>query len=124
MTIFSKRILPLCLAIGLVAQPALAGSLKSLKTEAQFREAVVDRKLTQGSDIWFRVKSDGTIEGKVKKDKFRGTWQWSGKYYCRNGIMGSNEIGSDCQVVKAGDGQVQFWGKKGKDKPKGTYAIQ
>lgn len=120
---FSTRVFPILIAATLAAGPAFSASLKAIKSESQFNQQVVDKKRTTGNGTWFRVKSDGTIDGMHDGKKFRGAWKWSGKYYCRNGVMGSQEIGSDCQVVKTGGGQVQFWGKKGKEEPRGTYTI-
>lgn len=119
----SARALPLTLAFILAATPGLAGTLKPIKTESQFRQLVVDRKIVHENGTWFLISGDGKIKGKVGKDKLNGVWQWSGKYFCRNAVLGKKELGSDCQVLKTDGSRLQFNRKKGKEQGE-TYTIQ
>lgn len=103
------------LAIGLsvLASSALAQSFKRIKTEADFREMVVDRK-AGGEWGWFMVKSDGTTTGKIFGKTFNARWVWKNKMYCRNAVLGKEQLGTDCQVVKISGDKVQFIRKYGK----------
>jgi hypothetical protein len=97
----------------MVGTAASAQSFKQVKTEKEFREQIVDRKLL-GEVGWMRVKSDGKTEGHILNQKFRAAWVWANKMYCRNAVLGKRDLGTDCQVVKLSGDQVQFIREYGK----------
>ncbi len=113
--------LPLILA--LTATTASA-EFKAVKKEKQFRQTIVDCKLTNDKGNWTVIKSDGTQTGKFGKKSYTGTWKWSGKYWCRNGVIGGKELGTNCQLVEIDGNQTRFTRDKGKGKDAGTYTIK
>ena len=108
------RSLALGLGVALLAVPmASAENFKRITKEAQFRELVVDRKGVSEAG-WFIVHSDGTTSGNIFKKKFKAAWVWKNRMYCRNAVLGKEQLGTDCQVVKISGDKVQFIRKYGK----------
>jgi hypothetical protein len=119
-----KRIalIALPLVFGIFATTALA-EFKAVKKEKQFRQTIVDRKLTSDNGNWTVINSNGTQTGKFGKNSYSGTWKWSGKYWCRNGVIGGKELGTNCQLVEIDGNETRFTRDKGKGKDAGTYTI-
>lgn len=115
-------LLALPLIFGLTATTATA-EFKAVKKEKQFRQSIVDRKLTTKKGFWTIIKSDGTQTGKFGNKTYTGTWKWSGKYWCRNGVIGGKELGTNCQLVEIDGNKTRFTRDKGKGKDGGTYTI-
>ena len=63
-----------------LATSAQTFNFKQIKTESEFRELVVDKKLVAGWGTLV-IHSNGSISGKVGKNKLAGAWKWSGKYF-------------------------------------------
>lgn len=101
-------------AISLSATLAQASDLKRVKTEADFRANVVDRKFTSGNGDWIIIASDGTISGSLNKQKAVGDWNWQGKYWHRHVNIGGTSLGSDSQEVHISATQMRTKRKKGK----------
>lgn len=106
----------LCTALALMTTGSDAQNFKRITTEKEFRAAVADKKMPY-SDGWMRVKSNGKTEGNIGGQKFSAAWVWGNKMYCRNAVMGKQDLGTDCQVVAISGKQVTFtreYGKGGK----------
>jgi len=112
----NNLITKLCVATVAVAlaTPVLASDLKKLRKESEFRAIVVGHKYYDGNGNWHIVNADGTLKGKYNKQKLVGAWNWQGKYYCRNIVLGKKKLPGDCQVVYASDTQTQYHRNKGK----------
>ena len=89
-------------------------NFKQIKTEREFREIVVDKKIV-GEGLTMIIHSNGSISGKVKKGKITGAWKWSGKYFCRNFRIGNEkDAGTDCQKMSVDGDHLQTIKNKGK----------
>lgn len=108
------KILHLTITLIVLGTVATAQNFKRIKTEANFRALVVDRKLTSDDAGWMIVKSDGKTEGHILGQKFNAAWVWNKRMYCRNAVLGKKQLGTDCQVVKISGKTVQFIRKYGK----------
>lgn len=104
----------MCLAVlvAALATPA-AAEFKRIATEKQMRDLVVGKKLAT-SNGYSVANADGTMTGEFGGKKFSGAWKWSGKFFCRNGVLGGKEIGSDCQVWEIDGNQLRYTRQKGK----------
>ena len=56
--------------------------------------------------ITLNVMPDGRIEGRAFGQRITGEWQWRDGYFCRDMNWGSMDIGSNCQEVKFGGGNL------------------
>ncbi|WP_372885044.1 hypothetical protein [Shimia sp.] len=97
-----------------LANPANAQSLNKITNEDDYRAMVVGHKFYDEHGNWVRSNADGTMVGRFNKEKLRGAWNWQGRYFCRNIILGKNELGTDCQVVYTNGTQLQSKRNKGK----------
>ena len=97
-----------------LATSAQTFNFKQIKTESEFRELVVDKKLVAGWGTLV-IHSNGSISGKVGKNKLAGAWKWSGKYFCINFRIGNQkDAGTDCQKMSVDGDHLQSIKNKGK----------
>ena len=102
-----------------MAAPVAASDLKKLRKEDEFGSLVVGHKYYDDAGNWHIVNADGTLSGSYNKKKLVGAWNWQGRYYCRNIVLGQKKLPMDCQVVYASQTQTQYHRNKGKgDKSK------
>ena len=100
-------------ALTLTLAPPAAAEFKRIKNEKQMRQLVVGKKMVSDTGYTF-INADGTLKGKFGAKNFSGSWLWSGRFWCRNGVLDGKEIGSDCQVWEIDGNKVRFTRKKGK----------
>lgn len=100
-------------AFGLLLAGPAAAEFKWIKTENEYRAQVVGKTASNEAG-WAINHRDGTVTGKFGKKKFAGKWVWSGRYYCRNGRLGGQEIGSDCLKIEVDGNQMRLTRQKGK----------
>lgn len=77
------------IAAATLATAGHAENFKRIKTEAEFRKFVVDKKLTS-EGIWMTVQSDGKTKGFMFEKTFAAAWIWKNRMYCRNAVLGKN----------------------------------
>lgn len=93
---------------------ALAENWKRVKSEADFRAIAVDRKSTNENG-WVTSKSNGTMTGNIKgQGKLRGKWAWGNGFFCRNVVVGKNDLGQNCQTVHVSGNKIRFTRDQGK----------
>ena len=86
----------------------------TIRTETQFREAIVGQKIVAGK-AWVKISDNGTFSGRSNSnEKIRGTWVWSGRYWCRNVVVGTQKWQHDCQVIRTKGNTFVFIREKGK----------
>ncbi|TMV10238.1 dihydrodipicolinate reductase [Ruegeria sediminis] len=107
-----------------VAGSAALAEFKQVKKESQFQQQIVDRKLVGANGDWTIIKADGSQSGEFNGNKYVGSWKWSGKYWCRNGVIGGRELGTNCQLVEVDGNSVRFIRDKGKGKVSVALTIE
>ncbi|MEM6658112.1 MAG: hypothetical protein AAF496_03565 [Pseudomonadota bacterium] len=118
-----KTISILAVAASLLIGLATGALAKEIKRQNQFVDAVADKTLV-GNGASIVISSDGKISGQLENgSKIVGAWAWDKRYWCRNIIVGGNELPQDCQTVSLDGNQVTFTRNKGKGDSGGTYAI-
>lgn len=96
-----------------LATSAHAENFKRIKSEADFRKHVVDKKLT-ADDIWMTIQSNGQTKGFMFEKNFAAAWVRKNNMYCRNAVLGKKKLGTDCQVVRISGKNVEFIRELGK----------
>lgn len=87
----------LCAALLAPVETAAADG-RRLTTETEFRELVVDRELTADRTTVLYT-GDGQIAGSSRDEKIEGMWRWAGNALCRTLMLGTKNLGLDCQAV-------------------------
>ncbi|WP_137703372.1 hypothetical protein [Marimonas lutisalis] len=115
-----SRVLPsICLAIAVLAQPAIAGSMTTIKTEDQFRKIVVGKKIVDPkSGAWTQPKANGSVVGGFQGQKIKGAWNWQNGMYCRHLIIGKKDTGTDCVIFQSDGTKGSYRTKMGKGEKK------
>ena len=115
-----------CVALSLSAWSgalsAADSGKKAIETEQEFRDVVVERRLSNkhGYSI---VHEDGTLSGDFRGKKVTGTWNWDGKYFCRTGKVGNKKFALNCQTITVSGDKVTFGRNKGLGK-KSKYRLE
>ncbi|WP_170468193.1 hypothetical protein [Ruegeria arenilitoris] len=98
------------LVLGLAATSVVA---EEIEDQQKFIDLVVGKKLVQG-ETWVKILKDGKVEGQgPKAGDISGTWEWKGRYYCRNINIEEVAMPRDCQVVTIDQDKVTFTHKEG-----------
>ena len=97
-----------------LASPLLAGELKKVRKQADFLAKAAGHKYFDDKGNWVIVNADGTMKGKWNKKKLIGAWNWQGRFFCRNIVLGGNKLPTDCQEMYLSDTQLQGKRQKGK----------
>jgi hypothetical protein len=93
---------------------AVAESWKRIKSEEQFRALAVDRKVANENG-WVLSKSNGDMTGNINgQGKLKGKWAWGNGFFCRNAIVGKNDLGQNCQTVHVAGNKIRFTRDQGK----------
>lgn len=100
-----------CLSI-FVAGPALA-DLTKVSQQSEFVRLVSGKTLSRPM-VRLEVIDDGTIIGKGLKWGVSGNWTWRDGYFCRDISWGGDDMGYNCQEVRANDGRIRFTSDRGK----------
>lgn len=95
----------------------LAADFKRIKSEAEFVSAFAGKTLVDENGGTYVIEADGTMSGKAPNgNKIRGAWQWSGRFWCRNVVVGTNELGTNCQTWEVDGSNYRVTRDKGRGK--------
>ncbi len=104
------RLIPALLLLSSVSTLAIA---EEIKGKQEFIELVSDKKLVLDNS-WVRILRNGTVEGKgPDQGDITGTWEWKGRYYCRDIVIDGETLPPDCQTVTIEGNIVTFTHKEG-----------
>lgn len=106
------RLLALTLALAIGAAPAWA-ELRRVDSQQDFVQLVQGKTLSRPL-IKLTVSPDGRIAGRGASWDVEGTWSWQNGYFCRDLTWGGDELGFNCQRVRAtDDGRIEFTSDRG-----------
>ena len=115
-----KVLIPLAVAT-LALTTTAADAWTRIQTEAQFRAQMVGRESWVEGSGGVTPHPDGSVTGRWNGQPVRGRWVWDNGAYCRNLIIGSNEIGTNCQHLFIRGNQVRNVSDRGRGRE--TIAI-
>lgn len=107
---FGKIAISSMSAIMLVS-PALAEFTK-IENQSEFIELVAGKELKRPF-INLEVTPDGEISGYGAAWPVTGKWTWQDGYFCRDLYWADDELGYNCQEVKANADRIRFTSDKG-----------
>ena len=102
--------LTICAALA-CATPAFADYQK-VESRADFIALVSGKTLTRPL-VRLQVSPDGQISGKGAAWPVTGRWQWKDGYLCRSLEWGGDDLGYNCQEVKANGAKVRITSDRG-----------
>ena len=109
MQVFLKSLSALVLA----TLPALASAdLAPVKDRDAFVKLIAGKTLTRPL-VTLTVSPDGRIEGRGAKWDVTGSWSWQDGFFCRELNWGGDELGYNCQEVRANGNRLRFTSDKG-----------
>ena len=89
---------------------------KKIRKEAEFNQLVVGKTLNYPDGTFIKV-TNGKLSGKAGNgQKITGAWNWQGRFFCRNVVVGKNPVNEDCQRVENDGDTVTFIRNKGRGK--------
>lgn len=95
----------------MAATPALA-ELTKIDSAADFKSVVSGKTLSYPL-VKLQVRPNGSITGKGAKWPVTGQWTWKNGYFCRSLEWGGDDLGYNCQEVKASDSKIRFTSDQG-----------
>jgi len=99
-------------AVWLCAAATAQAELRKLNTFDEFVSFVQGKTLTRPL-IKLRVSTDGRIAGKGARWDVSGNWRWEDGYFYRDLYWGGDNLGYNCQEVRAEGDRIRFTSDKG-----------
>jgi hypothetical protein len=99
------------LAFALVPQLASA-ELKRIDNKSEFVQLVQGKTLSRPL-VRLEVNSDGSIKGRGVRWDVTGSWSWQNGFFCRDLNWGGDDLGYNCQEVRANDNELRFTSDQG-----------
>lgn len=94
-----------------IASPALA-EFQTITSRDAFVQLIDGKTLTR-TLVKLNVLPDGTISGKGMSWDVTGEWAWKNGYLCRSLYWGGDDLGYNCQEVKANGDRVRITSDRG-----------
>jgi len=96
----------------LTAAPAKSEEFQTISERDSFLALVKGKQLTR-LGIKLDVLSSGQIQGRAFGKTVKGQWNWKNGYFCRDLYFGEQDLGPNCQVVKANGRTLRFIADQG-----------
>jgi len=104
--------LPLLFVLLSIASTAAVADLAKVKDGAAFMQLVEGKTLTRPL-VKLVVETNGEISGVGVRWDVSGNWSWRDGYFCRDLFWGGDELGYNCQEVRADGKRIRFTSDKG-----------
>ena len=95
-----------------LASPVFA-ELSKVDSAAAFKQLVSGKTLTRPL-VKLTVSPDGAISGRGAAWPVTGIWTWKNGYFCRSLEWGGDDLGYNCQEVKASADRIRFTSDQGR----------
>ncbi|MGX9356384.1 dihydrodipicolinate reductase [Roseobacteraceae bacterium S113] len=109
------RFTPLLISTFVALAPmAAAAELEMVKTKSKFVELISGKTLSRPF-VKLQVAESGDITGRGARWDIEGSWSWQDGYFCRDLFWGGDEIGYNCQEVRASEdgARIRFTSDRG-----------
>ncbi|WP_292289088.1 dihydrodipicolinate reductase [Marivita sp.] len=100
------------LIAGFALPQAAAAELKRIDSKAEFVQLVQGKTLSRPL-VSLMVFPDGQISGRGVTWDVTGSWTWRDGFFCRELNWGGDDLGYNCQEVRASDREVRFTADQG-----------
>jgi len=107
------RLYVLIAASALAVFPQIAAAeLKKIDNKADFVKLVQGKTLSRPL-VRLQVSPDGSINGRGATWDITGSWSWQNGYFCRDLNWGGDDMGYNCQEVRANGSEMRFTADQG-----------
>ncbi|MFP7569668.1 dihydrodipicolinate reductase [Marivita sp. S2033] len=89
-----------------------AAEMKRIDSKSEFVQLVQGKTLSRAF-VKLRVGADGAIAGRGAGWDVTGRWDWKDGYFCRDLNWGGDDLGYNCQEVRADGRAMRFTADKG-----------
>lgn len=103
-----------CISVALslaVAAPAAAEFSKVSDRDAFVR--LISGKTLTRPFVQLQVAPDGAINGMGARWEVTGNWRWQNGFFCRDLNWGGDDLGYNCQEVRAHGNRIRFTSDQG-----------
>ena len=100
------KLLAAAVTLVLAPQAALA-ELKKIDNKSDFVELVQGKTLSRPL-VRLEVSPDGSITGRGVRWDVTGSWSWENGFFCRELNWGGDDLGYNCQEVRASETEMRF----------------
>ncbi|MCK0150216.1 dihydrodipicolinate reductase [Marivita sp. S6314] len=108
-----NRLALLFAAATLALLPQIAAAeLKRIDSKSAFVELVQGKTLARPM-VRLQVRPDGSITGRGVTWDVTGTWSWENGFFCRDLNWGGDDLGYNCQEVRANGRDMRFTSDRG-----------
>lgn len=106
-----RHALTFAAALLTLATPALA-EFQKVESREDFVALMQDKTLTRPL-VRLKVTPDGNISGTGAAWEVTGKWEWQSGYLCRSLEWGGDDLGYNCQEIKANGNRVRITSDRG-----------
>ncbi|WP_292287124.1 dihydrodipicolinate reductase [Marivita sp.] len=99
-------------AVALGFPQSAAAELKRIESKSEFVQIVQGKTLSRPL-VRLAVDQNGGITGRGVTWDVTGSWSWQDGFFCRDLTWGGDDLGYDCQEVRANDSEVRFTSDQG-----------
>ena len=108
-----KRTIQFAAAFSLAMLPQVAmAELKRIDDRSEFVKLVQGKTLSRPL-VRLQVSPDGSISGRGVRWDVTGSWSWRDGFFCRDLNWGGDDLGYNCQEVRASSDEMRFTSDKG-----------
>ncbi len=107
-----KQILPALAALVIAVATPAAAEFTKVNSSAEFTSLVNGKTLTRPL-VRLKVSPNGSISGRGATWDLSGNWTWENGYFCRSLEWGGDDLGYDCQEVRAFGRKIRFTSDQG-----------
>lgn len=109
----SNRVALVAAAIAAFVLPQTAAAeLKRIESKSEFVQLVQGKTLSRPL-VSLTVNANGEISGRGATWDVTGSWTWQDGFFCRELNWGGDNLGYNCQEVRADGREVQFTADQG-----------
>ena len=107
-----KHILPVFAALAFGAGTPAVAELTKVNSAEEFKTLISGKTLTRPL-VKIKVSPGGAISGRGAAWDVTGKWTWKNGYFCRSLEWGGDDLGYNCQEVKASGQKIRFTSDQG-----------
>lgn len=108
-----QRMIPVLSALIFGLASPVAAEFSKVENAAEFKRLIGGKILTRPL-VKLTVGTDGAIAGKGAAWPISGTWTWKNGYFCWSLEWGGDDLGYNCQEVKASASKIRFTSDEGR----------
>lgn len=107
-----RHMLPVIAAFAFAVATPAAAEFTKVSSAEEFKNIVSSKTLTRPL-VKIKVSPNGSISGRGATWDLSGKWTWKNGYFCRSLEWGGDDLGYNCQEVKASGQKIRFTSDQG-----------